>query len=200
MILGRTLRVDHTRYKKKDDEPEGEQIENASAQIQEHSEDGGASDTEEEKEVLKEEYELRKLIQDHDEDDPMKAFLVQEKREELALALTRTKDTKTSERTHKHRHRHHRSRREPDSTDEARGSKVKRSRHESDRKRSRSRHRSPADDYRRDKTEHHHERPSSRRTDRAPKQDWSRGGGRDSERPRKRSLSPQERQPNSRHR
>ncbi|TVY60867.1 Zinc finger CCCH domain-containing protein [Lachnellula suecica] len=97
VIMGRTLKVDHTRYKKKDDEPdEGIDLEEQS-RIEE--DDGrrkrrrtSESESEEERPMIKEERELAKLIQDHDEDDPMKAFLVQEKKEEVALVLAKQKD------------------------------------------------------------------------------------------------------------
>jgi RNA-binding motif X-linked protein 2 len=79
VIMGRTLKVDHTRYKKKDDEPdEGIHLNEAAGQIEEDGEDrrkrlrSSESESEEERPMLKEERELAKLIQDHDEDDPMK--------------------------------------------------------------------------------------------------------------------------------
>jgi RNA-binding motif X-linked protein 2 len=95
VIMGRTLKVDHTRYKKKDDQPdEGMDLTEEPKQIEEG--DGESrrkrrrtSESEEERPMLKEEQELVKLIQDHDEEDPMKAFLVQEKKEEVALALAK---------------------------------------------------------------------------------------------------------------
>lgn len=108
--------MDHTRYKKKDDEPdEGIDLVEQSRQIEEDEGESkrkrrrtSESESEEERPMIKEERDLAKLIQDHDEDDPMKAFLVQEKKEEVALALAELKDGKRPERRH-HRH-HHRSR------------------------------------------------------------------------------------------
>lgn len=127
VVMGRTLKVDHTRYKKKDDQPdEGVDLTEEPKQIEE--DDGESrrkrrrtSESEEERPMLKEEQELAKLIQDHDEEDPMKAFLVQEKKEEVALALAKLKDGKKSEKSHKHRH-HHRSRREKHEDEEGKGS------------------------------------------------------------------------------
>lgn len=143
VIMGRTLRVDHTRYKKKDDEPdEGIDLEEQSRQIEE--DDGGGrrkrrrtseSESEEERPMIKEERELAKLIQEHDEDDPMKAFLVQEKKEEVTLALARLKDGKRSERKHRHHHRHHKSRPKEERGERDRDSR--RSRHRKDGHRSR---------------------------------------------------------------
>lgn len=123
VIMGRTLKVDHTRYKKKDDEPdEGMDLTEESKQIEEHDSEGSrkrrrTSESEEERPMLKEERELAKLIQDHDEEDPMKAFLVQEKKEEVALALAKVKDGKKSEKSHKHRH--HKSRQVKEEEEEA---------------------------------------------------------------------------------
>ncbi|TVY94390.1 Zinc finger CCCH domain-containing protein [Lachnellula willkommii] len=92
VIMGRTLKVDHTRYKKKDGEPdEGIDLEEQSRQIEEDEGEGrrkrrrtSESESEEERPMIKEERELAKLMQEHDEDDPMKAFLIQEKKEESA--------------------------------------------------------------------------------------------------------------------
>jgi RNA-binding motif X-linked protein 2 len=125
VIMGRTLRVDHTRYKKKDGEEEtGMDLTEEARQIEE---DGGEtrrkrrrtseSESEEERPMLKEERELAKLMQDHDEDDPMEQFLIDEKKEEVAMALARVKDDKRSGKSHKHRH-HHRSRRHRDGAGE----------------------------------------------------------------------------------
>jgi RNA-binding motif X-linked protein 2 len=131
VIKGRTLRVDHTRYKKKDDEPdEGHDLTVGPKSIVEDGEERrkrrrtSESDSEEERPMIREEIELAKLMEDQDDEDPMKAFLIQEKKEEVALALARVKDGKKSEKPHKHRH-HHRSRRlkEGDDVDGSRQSR-----------------------------------------------------------------------------
>ena len=116
--MGRTLKVDHTRYKKKDDEAETgmDLTKDAKAIVDGKGEEAerrrSESDTEEERPMLKEEIELAKLIQNHDEDDPMKQFLIEEKKEEVTLALARVSDGKKSRKSgHKHRH-HHSSKRE----------------------------------------------------------------------------------------
>lgn len=104
-ILGRVLKVDHTRYKKKD-EDEGVDLsvmdEGANAEAKEER-------GEERRPMLKEEKELAMLIRDHDEDDPMKEYLVKEKRKEVAQALAKLeKGSKSRDRNeHKHHHRHH---------------------------------------------------------------------------------------------
>ena len=118
-VLGRVLKVDHTRYKRKDDDEELEREQMFNKQ------ESGARDAHEgrpiseedngpERPLLKKERELAALIRDHDEDDPMKEYLIQEKKEQVAKALSKLakKDRKSSERKkHRHHHRHHRSRR-----------------------------------------------------------------------------------------
>jgi RNA-binding motif X-linked protein 2 len=112
----RTLRVDHTRYKKRDDKPdEGIDLtgQNTFGEPERAREDDDISEDNEERPMLKEELELAKLIREHDDDDPMKAFLIEEKKEEVKLALEVAKkrskrpgrDRKTS-----HGHRSHRTR------------------------------------------------------------------------------------------
>ncbi|CAO1596878.1 RNA-binding protein Cwf29 [Xanthoria calcicola] len=154
-VMGRILKVDHTKYKMRDDEEEEGQMANGGANRD------AKSDTEKEEEerrpVLKEEKELAALLRDHDEDDPMKEYLVQEKKEEVARALAKLKkgDRKDGEKKHhRHHHKHrskrdasqsdsdrdrrrhkHRSRRGSDSSEEE---ERRRRRHRSDRRRSRS--------------------------------------------------------------
>ena len=117
VIMGRTLKVDHTRYKKKDDEPddgvhlnrEQEESEEGGGESRRNRQRSSESESEKERPMLKEERELAKLIQEHDEDDPMKAFLIQEKKKEVALALARLEGRQPGK-SHKQRHHHHRSR------------------------------------------------------------------------------------------
>lgn len=125
-ILGRVIRVDHTRYEPK----EGEVVdENAYQDLGEKPKDN--SDRERRgkrgkgrggddgrrmmppREMLKEELELQKLIQDHDEEDPMKGYLIQQKKEDLEMALGELKKQKLSKhrgKSSEHRHRSHRHR------------------------------------------------------------------------------------------
>jgi len=148
VIMGRTLKVDHTRYKKKDDQPdEGVDLTAEQERIEDDDSEGRrkrrrTSESEEETPMLKEEQELVKLIQDHDEEDPMKAFLVQEKREEVALALAKVKGGRKSEKSHNHRH-HHRSRREKDKDELEVGRKPTHRNEGRERRRSYSREISP---------------------------------------------------------
>lgn len=112
-VLGRVLRVDHARYKP--GEGDAGAVEKMDVDGGRKSEGDGKdeqtrdrSESEGEREMLQEEIELTKLIRDHDEEDPMKEFLVQEKKEEVRLALERVKmgGAGKKERKHKHRHRH----------------------------------------------------------------------------------------------
>ncbi|KAL3493185.1 hypothetical protein BJX62DRAFT_224036 [Aspergillus germanicus] len=103
-VLGRILRVDHTRYKKRDDEEDtnnvaklmGETAKAADGDTDDEGRSrkrrGGSEERNREprkRKLLKEEMELEELIRNHDEEDPMKEFLIEEKREEVAQALER---------------------------------------------------------------------------------------------------------------
>ncbi|KLJ13126.1 hypothetical protein EMPG_11909 [Blastomyces silverae] len=171
-VLGRMIRVDHVRYKRKEDEGlednvatltvgemgrgesrrDGNGEEGGRRRTTKHSE----SDTDmedrriQQKPLLKEEKELQKLIEEHDDEDPMKEYLIQEKREEVARALersgTRKKrrgDSTEREDKHGHRHRHHRShhRRHRDDRSYSREGGRKSSRRERSRSPSQSRER-----------------------------------------------------------
>ena len=115
--MNRIIRVDHTRYKKRDDEVEDDQghkdSSNAAGVIKDEerrkTEPGEDGDAESERPMLREERELAILIRDHDGDDPMKAFLIQEKKEEISAALSKLKNGKAprSEKRNKARHHHH---------------------------------------------------------------------------------------------
>ncbi|RDL40820.1 Uncharacterized protein BP5553_00799 [Venustampulla echinocandica] len=164
VVMGRTLRVDHTRYKKKDDEPD-EGIDLGET-LQQSDDDGegrrkrrrtSESESEEERPMIKEEIELEKLIREHDEDDPMKPFLIEEKKEEvaLALALVKPKSGKSSEPKHRRHHRSRRSRKEGEESGD--DDDKKRSRHRR-KHRSRSRERSHADGAHRDEKPSRHRR------------------------------------------
>ncbi|KAF2492720.1 hypothetical protein BU16DRAFT_529008 [Lophium mytilinum] len=121
-VLGRVLKVDHTRYKRKEGE---EEVDNTgwkptgkgNAEVTEDEEEGGrrkkrrtesASESEEERPMLKEEIELAKLVREHDDDDPMKAYMVKQKREEVEEALKKYMKGKSKENKHKHHSKRHR--------------------------------------------------------------------------------------------
>lgn len=108
-LMGRTLRVDHTRYKKKDDE---EIFDNTHGDAGEEEyddrkkDDDASDDAKHTREILPEERELAELLKNHDDDDPMKEFLVQQKREAVSTALARQASQKPkAAREHRHRHR-----------------------------------------------------------------------------------------------
>ncbi|KAI9812780.1 MAG: hypothetical protein M1827_004536 [Pycnora praestabilis] len=119
-VMGRILKVDHTRYKRKDDEEATDNAGVANRQLDASHNDEGARGSkrdrvvdkgteDEERPMMKGERELAELIRNHDEDDPMKEYLITEKREEVAAALARQMRKKGahkegSPRHHKHHH------------------------------------------------------------------------------------------------
>ena len=134
-VLGRVLKVDHTRYKRKDDEEIADNTEGFSGgKGNGHADSEGKpgskrrvssgteskEEEEEQRPLLKEEKELEALIRDHDEDDPMKEYLVQEKKEKVTRALARLKERerKSKDGSRKHHHRHRSRRRDEGARDE----------------------------------------------------------------------------------
>ncbi|EGX91052.1 RNA binding domain protein [Cordyceps militaris CM01] len=115
-VGGRLLRVDHARYSMRDDEDQDEcrvgWEDLQRKQGKPLSEDESSEDEAPQRPMLQEERDLAKLIHDHDDDDPMKAFLIEEKKKEVQEARARA-DKKESR--HKHRsHRPHRSKHDDD--------------------------------------------------------------------------------------
>lgn len=165
-VLGRVLGVDHCRYQLKEGEVEGIPDDDvADGAGDDTDREGGSrrkkrrrsrseseSEEEERRPMLKEEAELAKLLREHDEDDPMKSFLVQEKKDEVAEALKRLevskKDGKGRGRGDERKRRHHRSRRHGSDDEEE--------------ERRRDRHRSRRDE---EKDEKRSERHRSRRVE-----------------------------------
>ncbi|KAI0886261.1 uncharacterized protein GGS22DRAFT_126676 [Annulohypoxylon maeteangense] len=121
-ISGRLVRVDHARYKARDDEdPEEFKISWEDIVRREKAEKGedvemqeSSEEEEERRPMIKEERELAKLLEEHDEDDPMKGFLIEEKKKEVERALRKEGERKErKEKKEKHRHHHsHRSKRD----------------------------------------------------------------------------------------
>lgn len=107
-VLGRVMRVDHTRYKGGEDGQKDEGYVDSGLRGEEPG-SGGGNVRDEEIEMLPEEVELAKLIREHDEEDPMKEYLVQEKREEVKLALERRRKvvSRKKERSYEHKYKHH---------------------------------------------------------------------------------------------
>ncbi|KAF3406936.1 Zinc finger CCCH domain-containing protein 42 [Talaromyces pinophilus] len=173
-VMGRVLRVDHTRYKRKEEEGEEDNVARimgpATGRADEDTDterrrksrrrDDDESDVEERlRPMLKEEKELAELLRDHDDEDPMKEYLIQEKKEEVARALEafkasekKSSSRRKDSRERSHRHRHHRRRRSEDRSRERshrdRDDSSRRERHRRDRsesphpRRDRSRERS----------------------------------------------------------
>ena len=164
-VLGRVLKVDHTRYKQRDDEVEGAMGKaatdgNAGSGREDAEDEAGPKNVE--RPMLKEEEELAELIRNHEEDDPMKEYLVQEKKEEVAKALARLNQgsKRHSEKKNVKRHHHHRHRSRRDGRDDQDESSRERGRDEGwgrngdeprsrrERRDSRERERSPRRDHR----------------------------------------------------
>jgi RNA-binding motif protein, X-linked 2 len=143
-IMNRILRVDHTRYKKQDEEPDkGPNLDGKGLRLkvndyaERHQPEKGV-----ERLISKEERELLALIDEHDDDDPMKEYLVRRKREEVAAKMRQGQDEKTKSKDRRERtYRTHHSR------SHSPGERSHNSRHDRARKRSRyDSHRSlPAD-------------------------------------------------------
>ncbi|KAL8824252.1 MAG: hypothetical protein Q9170_008216 [Blastenia crenularia] len=122
-VMGRILKVDHTRYQKKDDEEEEGLVQDVATNGN-TADDIGKEDDEEDRPTLKEEKELAALLRDHDEDDPMKEYLVQQKRQAVADALAKlkkngAKDGEKEKRRRRHHHKH-RSKRQASDSDSGR--------------------------------------------------------------------------------
>ena len=135
-LMGRVLKVDHTRYKRKEGEEEEER-----EQMLKQAEGRQAEESEEEVErrpMLKEEVELQKLLQSHDDDDPMKEYLVKEKKEEVERAVAALGNGEARERKHRHRHHHHRSQRDRREEGGEGGERRRQRHYHSHRRRSRS--------------------------------------------------------------
>lgn len=161
-VMGRVLRVDHTRYKRKEEEGEEDNVarimgttagaargtdEDTDTERRRKSRrrDADESDMEERpRPMLKEERELAELMRDHDDEDPMKEYLIQEKKEEVARALEafkanekKSSSRRKDSRERSHRHRHHRRRRSEDRSRERshrdRDDTSRRERHRRDR-------------------------------------------------------------------
>ncbi|KAF2439800.1 RNA-binding domain-containing protein [Karstenula rhodostoma CBS 690.94] len=122
-VMDRVLKVDHTRYKPKDDEDMGD---NTMGEVDmAGDEDGGRrkrqrteseSDSDDDRPLLPEEIELEKDIRDLDEEDPMKESMVKRLQEKAESAVKKFKKSKRKEKERKH-HRRHRSPRRDRSRD-----------------------------------------------------------------------------------
>ncbi|KAG9957136.1 hypothetical protein KCU61_g9318, partial [Aureobasidium melanogenum] len=180
-VMGKMLAVDHTRYKKRDDEDEDEGYVGQDKQIA--GADAEDSEPEEERRpLIKEEIELAKLMRDMEDDDPMKAYMIEQKKEEVDKALA--KSASSSSRKHddsRRERRHHRSSRDHDDDRDRRHRRAS-SRDDPDDKRGRTdghrsrRHRDRSDSPRRDRhrsTRDYDDSPPRRERD-SRRRDYSR--------------------------
>ncbi|KAF4548870.1 U2 snRNP component ist3-like protein [Elsinoe fawcettii] len=170
-VLGRMLAVDHARYKKRDDENEAdgyvgqdrmEELEEGDRKRR-RREVESASESEEERPLIKEEMELAKLMEDHDDDDPMKAYMIEQKKEEVEKALKAVVKTSNGK---KHKERHHRHRRRGSEDGDERRRHRRRGAEDEDGGRRRRRSRSRSDD---DGKDRRRQRPRSQSRSRSPK-------------------------------
>lgn len=119
-VMERVLRVDHARYKPKDDEDMRDNT-MGEPDADAGGEDGGRrkrqrtesqSDSDDDRPLLPEEIELEKAIQNLDEEDPMKESLVKRLQEKAEKAVKKYKKGKRKEkgRSRRHDRRHMRDR------------------------------------------------------------------------------------------
>ncbi|CAD0094113.1 unnamed protein product [Aureobasidium vineae] len=117
-VMGKMLAVDHTRYKKRDDEDQDEGYVGQDKQIT--GAEAEESEAEEERRpLIKEEIELAKLMRDMEDDDPMKAYMIEQKKEDVEKALAKSSSSKKHDDSRREK-RHHRSRRDHDDEDRQR--------------------------------------------------------------------------------
>lgn len=121
-VMGRLLRVDHAEYKKREGEEDDggidlTRVDEENVERKRSQEVTGTSgrrsreieNNEEERPVLREERELAKILRDHGDEDPMKDYLVQEKKDEVEKAIKRWRKEKKTSKTDNHNvHRSHR--------------------------------------------------------------------------------------------
>ncbi|KAK6411105.1 RNA-binding protein Cwf29 [Oleoguttula sp. CCFEE 5521] len=219
-VMGRVLGVDHCRYTLKEGEVEGEGLEEGNGDgdaVEEvHEVDEGrrkrrriSQEEDPPRAQLREEIELAKLLREGDEEDPMKAYLIKEKREEVAEALKalavakprrRSRDRSRDERRHRHKSRRDRSEDDMRHTERRNGHGA-RKRHggSEDEDRKSHSHRSRRDDERRRRSPLSDEGERSKQTKKreSPDSEYDRPREK-SERTRERSRSPDER-PRRRH-
>jgi RNA-binding motif X-linked protein 2 len=104
-VLGRMLNVDHTTYKVKEgeilrDNTYGDEEEQVVKQVEDEEDEVRPR-----RPMLQEEKELQDLMAKMDEDDPMREYLIQQKKEEVKEAIERYAAGQHGEVKRKHRHR-----------------------------------------------------------------------------------------------
>ena len=217
-IMDRVIRVDHARYKPRDDEDMRDNTMGDVDMDAGNDSDGGRrkrrkseeTESEDDRPLLPEEVELERLTEKLDLDDPMRDSMIKQQQEKVdeAVARLKRKAQKEKDRKRRHERRHHRDgsrdrhrdrdrKRIKDAEDDDR-----RSRRRDDRSRSRDK---ASDDERRHRKPRH--RDDSEDRDRRPRRDRSRDRrerssegrdkGRDHRRRRDRSASESDRKPRS---
>lgn len=118
-VMDRILRVDHARYKPRDDEDMRDNTMGEVDMAAGNDSDGGRrkrrrteseSDSDDDRPLLPEEIELEKAVENLDEEDPMKESLVKRLQEKADIAVKKYKKSqrKEKERARKHERRHRR--------------------------------------------------------------------------------------------
>ena len=217
-IMDRVIRVDHARYKPRDDEDMRDNTTGDVDMDAANDSDGGRrkrrkseeTESEDDRPLLPEELELERLTEKLDLDDPMRDSMIKQQQEKVdeAVARLKRKAQKEKDRKRRHERRHHRD----GSRDRHRDRDRKRIKdgEEDDRRsrrrddRSRSRDKASDDEHRHRKPRH---RDDSEDRDRRPRRDRSRdrrersSEGRDRDRDhrrrRDRSASESDRKPRS---
>ena len=173
-IMDRTIRVDHARYKPKDDE---DMRDNTMGELDldpANESDGGRrkrrkteseSDSDEDRPLLPEEIELARLMDKLDEDDPMRDSMIKRQQEKADEAVKKFKKQKRKEKERARRKdRHGRRDRSKDRDRERRRIKEDGEDDDRDRRSRRREHRSKSRDRGRDDSEDRHRK---RRAERA---------------------------------
>jgi RNA-binding motif X-linked protein 2 len=184
-IMDRIIRVDHARYKPKDDE---DMRDNTMGELDldpANESDGGRrkrrkteseSDSDDDRPLLPEEIELGQLMEKLDEDDPMRDSMIKRQQEKVDDAVKKLKKQKRKERERaKRKDRHSRRNRSRDGGKDRDRKRIKEAgeddeRDKRSRRRSKSRDRSPHDKHKhrksrpRDDSEERHRRHRSERT------------------------------------
>jgi RNA-binding motif X-linked protein 2 len=129
-VMGRMLNVEHTRYKKRDDEELADNTHGFLSKKDDEEEE--EEESEPDRPLLEEEKQLAKLLRDVDDEDPMKGELVRAKRGEVERARRRLEakeERRRERREHRDReHRSHRKSRHDHDDDRRREKKRRRSR------------------------------------------------------------------------
>jgi RNA-binding motif X-linked protein 2 len=212
-IMDRVLRVDHARYKPKDDE---DMRDNTMGEVEAdpgNESDGGRrkrrktdsdSESDDDRPLLPEEIELGRLMEKLNDDDPMRDSMIKRQQDKVDHALRKMRKVRRKEKERsRRREKHHRrdgsrdryrdkGRRIRDKEED--GQSERHSRRKDDR---RSRDRDPEDDRQHRKSRHLDESEDSERTKRHDSSRERRRGGDDDRRERRRHASPSDDRPRS---